>query len=339
MASKAQIKIAVIGEGPRGQGLTSLLAEMPDVDIMAVCDLYEDRVKTAQELVVKAGKPEPKGFTDYKKVLKLKGLQAIITPSSWQSHVQICIDAMEAGLYVGTEVGGAYSIQQCWDLVHTSERTGMPCMLLENCCYGREELTILRMIMVPIFMAVMAVPELFDVGATEHVICNIVGVVLFIAASLTDMLDGKIARKYNLVTNFGKFMDPLADKLMVIGAMLMILYKSDYEAIHPVFIWATVAVIFRELTVTGIRMLAVQGDGKVIAANMLGKIKTVLQIVCICAVIIEPLIYQIPGVAFPEFLTTYVPVSMATTVAMIVITVWSGINYVVGGAKYIRPDQ
>ena len=146
MASKAQIKIAVIGEGPRGQGLTSLLAEMPDVDIMAVCDLYEDRVKTAQELVVKAGKPEPKGFTDYKKVLKLKGLQAIITPSSWQSHVQICIDAMEAGLYVGTEVGGAYSIQQCWDLVHTSERTGMPCMLLENCCYGREELTILRMI-------------------------------------------------------------------------------------------------------------------------------------------------------------------------------------------------
>ena len=201
------------------------------------------------------------------------------------------------------------------------------------------KLTVLRMIMVPIFMAVMAVPELFEVGEVAHVICNIVGVVLFIAASLTDMLDGKIARKYNLVTNFGKFMDPLADKLMVIGAMLMILYKSDYAAIHPLFIWATVAVIFRELTVTGIRMLAVQGDGKVIAANMLGKIKTVLQIVCICAVIIEPLIYQIPGVAFPAFLTTYMPLSLVTTAAMIVITVWSGINYVVGGAKYIKPDQ
>ena len=201
------------------------------------------------------------------------------------------------------------------------------------------KLTVLRMIMVPIFMIVMAIPELIEIGTTAHTICNIAGVVLFIAASLTDMLDGKIARKYGLVTNFGKFMDPLADKLMVIGAMLMILYKSDYEAIHPLFIWATVAVIFRELAVTGIRLLAVQGDGQVIAANMLGKIKTVLQIVCICTVIIEPLIYAIPGVAFPAFMTAYMPLSLATTAAMIVITVWSGINYLAGGAKYIKPDQ
>ncbi len=200
------------------------------------------------------------------------------------------------------------------------------------------KLTVLRMIMVPIFMAVMAVPELFEIGAVAHTVCNIVGVVLFIAASLTDMLDGKIARKYGLVTNFGKFMDPLADKLMVIGAMLMILYKSDYKSIHALFIWATVAVIFRELAVTGIRLLAVQGDGQVIAANMLGKIKTVLQIVCICTVIIEPLIYAIPGASFPTFMTTYMPLSLITTAAMIVITVWSGINYLVGGAKYIRHD-
>ena len=201
------------------------------------------------------------------------------------------------------------------------------------------KLTVLRMIMVPIFMAFMAIPEIFEVGATFHVICNIVGVVLFIVASLTDMLDGKIARKYGLVTNFGKFMDPLADKLMVIGAMLMILYKSDYAAIHPLFIWATVAVIFRELAVTGIRLLAVQGDGKVIAANILGKIKTVLQIVCICTVIIEPLLYAIPGLSVPAFMTTYMPLSLLTTAAMIVITVWSGINYLKGGAQYIKHDQ
>ena len=201
------------------------------------------------------------------------------------------------------------------------------------------KLTVLRMIMVPIFMIVMAIPELIEIGTTAHTICNIAGVVLFIAASLTDMLDGKIARKYGLVTNFGKFMDPLADKLMVIGAMLMILYKSDYEAIHPLFIWATVAVIFRELAVTGIRLLAVQGDGKVIAANMLGKIKTVLQIVCICTVIIEPLIYAIPSLSVPAFMTAYMPLSLVTTAAMIVITVWSGINYLAGGAKYIKPDQ
>ena len=201
------------------------------------------------------------------------------------------------------------------------------------------KLTVLRMIMVPFFMAFMAIPEIFEVGAVFHVICNIVGVVLFIAASVTDLLDGKIARKYGLVTNFGKFMDPLADKLMVIGAMLMILYKSDYKAIHPLFIWATVAVIFRELTVTGIRLLAVQGDGKVIAANILGKIKTVLQIVCICTVIIEPLLYAIPGLSLPAFLANYMPLSLITTALMLVFTVWSGINYVVAGAKYIKTND
>jgi CDP-diacylglycerol--glycerol-3-phosphate 3-phosphatidyltransferase len=185
----------------------------------------------------------------------------------------------------------------------------------------------------------MALPELLELSPTAHVVCNIVGVTLFILAAITDFLDGNIARKQGLVTNFGKFMDPLADKLMVIGAMLMILYKSDYAFIHPLFIWTTVAVIFRELTVTGIRLLAVQGDGQVIAANMLGKIKTVLQIVCICSVIIEPLLYSIPGLTLPAIITTYMPISLISTALMLIFTVWSGINYVVAGAKYIKTND
>ena len=201
------------------------------------------------------------------------------------------------------------------------------------------KLTLLRLIMVPFFMIAMALPEILELSPSVHLICNIVGVALFILASVTDFLDGSIARKYGLVTNFGKFMDPLADKLMVIGAMLMILYKSDYEFIHPLFIWTTVAVIFREMTVTGIRLLAVQGDGKVIAANILGKIKTVLQIVCICTVIIEPLLYAIPGLSLPAFLANYMPLSLITTALMLVFTVWSGINYVVAGAKYIKTND
>ena len=199
------------------------------------------------------------------------------------------------------------------------------------------KLTLLRLIMVPFFMVAMALPELIDLAPTAHVACNIIGVSLFILASVTDFLDGNIARKYGLVTNFGKFMDPLADKLMVIGAMLMILYKSDYAFIHPLFIWTTVAVIFRELTVTGIRLLAVQGDGKVIAANFLGKVKTVSQILCICAVIIEPLIYA--GMGADGFMATYMPISLVTTAFMLVFTVWSGINYIVAGAKYIRTND
>ncbi len=199
------------------------------------------------------------------------------------------------------------------------------------------KLTLLRLIMVPFFMVAMALPELLELAPAVHAACNIIGVSLFILASVTDFLDGMIARRCGLVTNFGKFMDPLADKLMVIGAMLMILYKSDYEFIHPLFIWTTVAVIFRELTVTGIRLLAVQGDGKVIAANFLGKVKTVSQILCICAVIIEPLIYA--GTGADGFMATYMPISFVTTAAMLVFTVWSGINYVVAGAKYIRTND
>ena len=199
------------------------------------------------------------------------------------------------------------------------------------------KLTLLRLIMVPFFMVAMALPELITLTPAAHNICNIIGVSLFILASVTDFLDGMIARKCGLVTNFGKFMDPLADKLMVIGAMLMILYKSDYEFIHPLFIWTTVAVIFRELTVTGIRLLAVQGDGKVIAANFLGKVKTVSQILCICSIIIEPLIYA--GVGANGFMATYMPISFVTTAFMLVFTVWSGINYVVAGAKYIKTNN
>lgn len=201
------------------------------------------------------------------------------------------------------------------------------------------KLTLLRLIMVPFFMIAMALPEILELSPALHVTCNIIGVTLFILASVTDFLDGSIARKYGLVTNFGKFMDPLADKLMVIGAMLMILYKSDYEFIHPLFVWTTVAVIFRELAVTGIRLLAVQGDGKVIAANILGKIKTVLQIVCICTVIIEPLIYAIPGLPLPAFFANYMPLSLITTALMLVFTVWSGINYLKGGMQYIKTND
>ena len=146
---KRSIKLAVVGCSGRGNGMMGLIAEMADVEVISVCDLYPDRVKNAQELFVKANRQRPKGYTDYRKMIDdgvKEGLEAVFCPSSWQSHVEICLYAMEAGLYVATEVGGAYSVQACWDLVHTSERTGMPCMLLENCCYGREEMAILNMV-------------------------------------------------------------------------------------------------------------------------------------------------------------------------------------------------
>lgn len=103
----------------------------------------------------------------------------------------------------------------------------------------------------------------------------LISLFLFIVASVTDMLDGKIARKYNLVTNFGKFIDPLADKILVCSVLICLIGTG---LVHPV---AVVLVIFREFAVSGVRLLAVE-KGKVVAANIFGKIKTVFQIILIC---------------------------------------------------------
>jgi len=139
-------KIAIIGCSKRGMSLLTHLAQMKDVEIVGVCDLYEDRAVAAAEKVKELGGYEPIVTTEYKRLLEIKEIEAVVTPSSWRSHVQICLDSMEAGKYVATEVGGASTLDQCYELVKVSQRTGMPCMMLENCCYGRTEMTVLNMI-------------------------------------------------------------------------------------------------------------------------------------------------------------------------------------------------
>lgn len=197
------------------------------------------------------------------------------------------------------------------------------------------KLTVLRILMVPVFVVVMMLPA----SLVSTTVTGIVGVVLFILASLTDMLDGKIARKYNLITDFGKLMDPLADKFMVIGALTVIVYR--YDSIRPFFIWALLLVVFRELAVTSLRLVASSSGGVVVAANMLGKIKTVTQIICVCTVIIEPMLYRIPALAnvLPEAWVAWTPLSYLTGGAMMVFTVLSGINYFRGMWKYLDPQK
>jgi len=127
------------------------------------------------------------------------------------------------------------------------------------------KLTLLRIILVPVFMAVlyMGFP-----GA------NWMALAIFIIASFTDLLDGKIARKYNLVTDFGKFADPLADKILVTAAMLWFVELGQMPA------WALLIVVTREFAVSGLRMLA-SNKGRVIAAGWSGKVKTASTMVCI----------------------------------------------------------
>ncbi|MBT4099200.1 MAG: Gfo/Idh/MocA family oxidoreductase, partial [Gemmatimonadetes bacterium] len=141
-----QIKLGFIGLGGRGAGLAALVADMADVHIAAVCDVYQDRVdKTIERLAAKQAHP-PEGYLDYRQLLARGDLQGVVIASSWTTHVEISLAAMRAGIYAASEVGGASSIQECWELVRVSEETGVPFMLLENCCYGREEMAVLNMV-------------------------------------------------------------------------------------------------------------------------------------------------------------------------------------------------
>ncbi|MBQ4067181.1 MAG: CDP-diacylglycerol--glycerol-3-phosphate 3-phosphatidyltransferase [Clostridia bacterium] len=191
------------------------------------------------------------------------------------------------------------------------------------------KLTVLRICLVPVFMIIMMAPIPFL--KDDLVAAGLIGAALFVVTSLTDMLDGKIARKYNLITDFGKFMDPLADKFMVFGALLSIVYR--YEAIRPVFIWAAAIVMFRELAVTSIRLVVSGKEGLVVAASWLGKVKTVLQIVCIVTVLVEPALAKV--IPFCKWNV----LSYVTMAAMLVMTLWSGIDYLKSYWKFIDPTK
>ncbi len=147
-----KVRVGWVGLGGRGYSVIKMVLDtMDDIEILGVCDLYEDRTEAGRKLVEDKTGKSPLAVTDYRRLLEVKEIDAIVTPSAWEAHVDICIDSMLAGKYVATEVGGAYSIEQCWQLVRTYERTKVPCMMLENCCYGKEEMTVLNMIKKGIF--------------------------------------------------------------------------------------------------------------------------------------------------------------------------------------------
>jgi len=135
------------------------------------------------------------------------------------------------------------------------------------------KLTVLRVMMIPFFVVFM----LTDLGGAYG---KYIALVIFAAASLTDLLDGKIARKYNLVTNFGKFMDPLADKLLVCSAMICLVELERLAA------WIVIVIIAREFIISGFRLVA-SDNGVVIAASYWGKFKTTFQMIMIILLILN----------------------------------------------------
>ncbi len=142
-----KINVAFIGLGNRGVGLMdTLLDYIKDVNVVAVCDEYTDRVEKSVKTVKEKSGLAAKGFTDYRQVLALDEVEAVIISASWEAHIPLAIESMKAGKIVGLEVGGAYSINDCYKLVEVQEQTKVPLMFLENCCFGRYELTVTNLV-------------------------------------------------------------------------------------------------------------------------------------------------------------------------------------------------
>lgn len=149
MNTEKKIRIGAVGISGRGSGMLELLLAVPGVVCPAVCDKYEDRAAHGVEIVKNSESYdgyEVNSYLDYEEMLSKEKLDALVVFTTWITHSKIAIAGMNAGLNVAMEVGGAASIEECWELVRTSERTGKFCMLLENCCYDRNEMAIFNMV-------------------------------------------------------------------------------------------------------------------------------------------------------------------------------------------------
>ena len=195
------------------------------------------------------------------------------------------------------------------------------------------KLTILRIILVPIMVII---PFLNIQGEFLNIPISLLIIdAIFIIASITDKLDGSIARKRNLVTNFGKFLDPIADKILVLAAMVMLVEMNKLPA------WIPIIVLFREFVVSGYRLIAVENGGQVIAASIWGKIKTATQMVAIILMFIDKF-------AFANFLNTTIRATMSPfelifnivvstlMFVSVIAAIFSGWDYIKGGKDLFK---
>ena len=177
------------------------------------------------------------------------------------------------------------------------------------------KLTLLRVILIPFFIVCFYIPNLVvnTISVNNYLIpyANLLGLVIFLLAAITDFIDGYIARKYNMITDFGQFMDPLADKLLVTAALLILLENGLIAG------WVVFIILAREFIVTGFRTIAAS-KGVVIAAGWLGKIKTVVQFIMISTLLL---------LNYPFELFNW-PVDQIFVALAVVLTVASGVEYI-----------
>ncbi len=190
-------------------------------------------------------------------------------------------------------------------------------------------LSLIRVALVPAFVASLLFMRDIKIWGC------VVPAIIFVITGFTDMLDGKIARKYNLVTDFGKFIDPLADKFMIIGSQIailvwLLLLGDEFFVTAMVFVWVVLIILLRELGVTSLRLVVAGKSGIVVAASMLGKLKTVSQMIGTVIIIIEPTI--------PYFNETHI-LSYVMMAIMTFTTLFSGLDYLKAYLPYIDTNK
>ena len=188
-------------------------------------------------------------------------------------------------------------------------------------------LSIIRCLLVPIFVSTLIFMRNIPIWG------NLVPAAIFGITAFTDMLDGKIARKHNLVTDFGKFIDPLADKFMVLSSMIALLawmLLRGEEKMALIFLWVVIIILLRELSVTSIRLVVAGKSGIVVAASILGKVKTVSQMIGTAIIILEPAV---------PFLNEYYVLTYVCMAVMTFTTVFSGIDYLKAYMPYIDSNK
>ncbi|WP_430607108.1 CDP-diacylglycerol-glycerol-3-phosphate 3-phosphatidyltransferase [Enterococcus sp. AZ170] len=184
------------------------------------------------------------------------------------------------------------------------------------------KLTVIRIFMIPIFIAVVSIPMdwgTLTIAGTSLAVTQLVGAIIFAVASITDWLDGKIARARGLVTNFGKFADPLADKMLVMTAFIILVGQQKAPT------WVVAIIVCRELAVTGLRLLLVEG-GEVMAAAWPGKVKTATQMVAIILLFINNIPFTAIGF----------PVDQIMLYICLLFTIYSGVDYFVKNADVFK---
>jgi predicted dehydrogenase len=156
--SRERVRLGIIGVGGRGTSLLQDLLTVENVEIKAICDLVPEKVERAQKMVTDAGQPKPASFTkgdwDFKNLSQLD-LDIVYIATPWNWHVPMAVDAMKNGKHAASEVPAATTLQECWDLVNTSEATRKHCVILENCCYGQNEMMVLQMVHDGVFGEIM----------------------------------------------------------------------------------------------------------------------------------------------------------------------------------------